>query len=313
MTHAAGSGFASLARERFVAAGPLRVFAFAFSVALLGCDSRPVGPAKVKPGSQLRIISAAPNITEICCALGLRAQLVGRTRYCTYPPGIETVPSIGALLDVNVEALLDLRPDLILIAGRSRSITERLAPLGLRLESLPDDSLDDLFRSIRRIGELTGRGEGAERLCEKVRSELDAVDARYSGAAPARVLLLTATLSDPPTPPIVASPGSFYDDLIRRAGHTNIAAAGARSFVPLSLEFILHEDPDVILELDPTGRGRAHGAASAREVWSRIGPLRAVADRRVRVLSNLEFSVLGPRIARTYDAICRAVAEKSNE
>ncbi len=256
----------------------------------------------------LRIVSAAPNATEICCALGLRAALVGRTRYCTYPPGIEAVPSIGALNDVNVEVLLGLRPDLILVSGTSRMQTERFAALDWRFESVPDAGLSDLFAAIRRVGELTRRKRTAERLCDGIRSDLEAVTRRFADVAPARVLLLTGTLSDPPRPPYVAGPGSFYDDLLKLAGHANVVAGERAAFAPLSLEFTVRADPNVIIELDPDGHGRPHGDADALRVWEKLGALHAVTNRRVHVLTGPEHYLLGPRIALTYDALCRAIA-----
>ena len=277
------------------------------------CVLNPVIDPDERDAPALRIVSAAPNVTEICCALGLRSALVGRTRYCEYPPEVASVPSIGALIDVNVEALLALKPELILVSGTSRSQLDRFAPLNVRIESVPDDNLDDLFTAIRRIGELTGRPRTAAQLCERIRADLTAVTEAFADVAPARVLLLTATLSDPPRPPYVAGPGSFYDDLLKLAGHRNVLTGDQSAFGPLSLEFIVHAAPDAIIELDPDGKSRPNGDADARAAWSKVGGLRAVVERRVHVLSGPEHYLLGPRIALTYDALCRAIAGEHSE
>ena len=282
-------------------------------LALAGCDSKTPGGTSRPTPANARLLSTAPNVTEICCALGLRERLVGRTRYCDYPPGIESLPSIGALNDLNVETLLALKPDLIFVAGHSRAITDRLAPLGLRLEAVPDVTLDDLFNSIARIGALTDRPAAARELNARVQAEIAAVAARYAGKAAARVLITTAPLSDPPQQPVVAGPGSFYDDLLRRAGHTNIAATAGRPFAPVALEFIVRSDPDVIIELVPDAAGRPGGAAEARQVWAKVGPLRAVRTGRVKVLVGSQYFVLGPRVAQTFEALCRAIADDGNE
>lgn len=255
-----------------------------------------------------RIVSAAPNLTEICCALGLRDQLIGRTRYCTYPPGIESVPALGALVDINVEALVALKPDVVLVSGASRAITERLEPLGLRYESIPDTSLDDLFAAIRRVGELTGRRRTADALCRAVQREFDEAVAGYRGTPPASVLLVTGVLADPPAPPFVAGPGSFYDEFLQRAGHRNAVAGEGRAFGPLSLEFILKADPDVIIELDPDGRARPGGDEEARRAWGRIGALKAVRAGRVHVLVGGAHYLLGPRSAQTFAELSRVIA-----
>lgn len=275
-----------------------------------GPSSEAVASADGQPATAPcpRLVSAAPNVTEICAALELTPCLVGRTRYCTYPPEVLDVPSIGALNDLNAETLLGLRPQLVLVAGTSRQTSERLERLGLRYESLPDVSLADLFTSVARVGALTGRAQAAARLEATIRAELDAAAAKCAGGPKQRVLLLTAPLPDPPTQVDAAGPGSFYDDLLRLAGQTNVAAAGGRAFAPLSLEFVLRADPDVIIELSPDGAGRGGGDADAVRAWSRIGPLRAVAKGRVHVLVGPEHFVLGPRIAQTFAALCTKLA-----
>lgn len=255
-----------------------------------------------------KIVSAAPNVTEICCALGLRGALTGRTRYCDYPPGIETVTSIGALIDVNVEALLSLRPDLIIVAGTSRAQIDRLTSLNLRVESVPDFTTDNLYTAIRRIGELTMRPNTAETLCANIHADLRLIDEKYGRLPRRRVLVCTAPLAAPPRPPLVAGPGSFYDDLLRRAGLENVAPRTQTPFAPLSLEYIIRADPDVIIELVPDESQRPGGHAEAARAWSKLGNLKAVADRRVYVLIGNRYFLLGPRLAITYDAICRCVS-----
>lgn len=261
----------------------------------------------------MRLVCAAPSVTEICCALGLREQIVGRTRFCTYPPGIEAVPAIGALDETDAEYLLGLRPDLVLVSGTSRAITERLERLDLRYEALPDRSLDDVFAAIRRAGELTGRAETAERLAAGLQDELAQVARHYGEVKPARVLVVLGVLADPPAPPFVAGPGSFHDALLRRAGHRNVAEAWGQAYAPVSLEAIVRADPEVIIELDADGGGRPGGAAEARHLWARLGTLQAVAVRRVHVLVGQHHFIPGPRLALCYAELCRAIAEPTNE
>lgn len=256
----------------------------------------------------LRILCGAPNVSEICCALGLRDRIVGRTRFCTYPPSILNVPSIGALIDANVETVVALKPDLVLISGESRGMTERLAPLGLNLESVPDRSLADLFSAIRRIGDLTGRVRTARLLCENIEQDMERVQRRCATQRPMRVLLVTGTLGTPPTPPFVAGPGSFYHDLLKRAGYIDAAPDEGRAFGTLALEAVLKANPDVILELDPDGTSRPRGDADARQAWAPLDAVAAVRNRRVYVLTGPEHFLLGPRVALTLQAICRAVA-----
>lgn len=260
----------------------------------------------------LRIVCAAPTITEICCALGLREQIVGRTRYCTYPPGIEHVPSIGALIDVNIETLLELKPDLVLVSGTSRAMTDRFRELDIRYETLPDTTLEDIYTSIRRVGDLAGRARTAAALVDQIQADLAAVVRHFADVPRTRYLLLVGTLSDPPTPPFVAGGSSFYGELLRLANHLNIVDFGERPFAQLALEYVVRHDPEAILELDPEGRRRPNGDVDALRVWGMIGPMRAVERRRVHVIRGPEHYLPGPRIAHTLYALLDALASSKD-
>jgi iron complex transport system substrate-binding protein len=276
--------------------------------ALAGCKPAPTSqPAGSRPS--LRLLSAAPNVTEICCALGLESDLVGRTRYCTYPPSVAGVPSIGALNDLNPEALLRLAPDLVLVSGTSRAITDRLARLRLRHEAIPDTSLADLFSGIAQIGALTGRQQGAAQLADEVRAKLATVAERWADAPGARVLILTAPLADPPARLDAAGPGSFYDDLLRLAGHSNVLGPEAGAFPTVSLEFVLRANPEVIIELSPEPGPRRASDDDALRVWAQVGRLEAVVQQRVHVLVGDQYFVLGPRVAETFEALCACIAK----
>jgi iron complex transport system substrate-binding protein len=256
----------------------------------------------------LRILSAAPAITELCAALGLLDQLVGRTRYCEYPPAVLNILSVGALHDLNVEYLLELQPDLVLVSGASQAITERLRQLELTYESLPDAALADLYTAIQRLGELTGRPRTAAALADALRADLERIARRARTAPPRRVLIVTGTLSEPPTAPFIAAGGSFYDDLLRLAGHQNAISDSKRPFGQIGLEALVAADPDVIIELDPTGRARPAGDSDALRVWSQVRPqLSAVAAGRVHVLTGPRHYLLGPGIAETFAALCERI------
>lgn len=274
-----------------------------------GCEHAPAQPPAANQAPK-RIISAAPTVTEILCELGLRDRMVGRTDYCTYPPDVQSVRSIGSLTDVNAEVILSLKPDLILMSGNSQTQRDRLEPLGLRLESVPDTSLADIYAAVRRIGELTHRDKAAEALCRRMEQQIAATDDKYRGAPSRRVLLLIDTLADPPRPPTVAGSGSFYDDLLKRAGHKNVSAGVTAAFGQLSLEAIVHADPDVIIELDPDGTARPNGDADAERVWSKIDGLAAVREHRVHVLTGPVYYLPGPRVPKIYADLCEAIARE---
>jgi iron complex transport system substrate-binding protein len=261
------------------------------------------------PGPR-RILSAAPNVTEICAALGLLPRLVGRTRYCVHPPEVSKITNFGGLTDANIETLIGLKPDLILMSGTSRELTEQFERLDLRYASVPDNRLEDLFTAITEIGSLTSTPARAKQLSANIRHDLSQARTRMQSVNSQRVLLLIGTLSTPPAPPFVAGPGSFYDDLLMLLGQENALSDG-QAFTQLSLEAIVEIDPDVIIELDADGSARPHGEADARNAWSKIGSIKAVKHHRVHVLNGGQYYLLGPRIAQTAAALAEAIAPPS--
>lgn len=259
-----------------------------------------------------RIVSLSPTATEIACALGLRLAIVGRTRYCDYPPEIAQVPSVGAATDVSVETLLALRPDLVLVSGTTRGQIERLSDLNLKWEPLPDTTLADIFSAIRRVGELTGRPRTAADLAGAVAAQLDEVAARFRGVPRRRALLAIGPMTTPASPPFVAGPGSFFDELIQRAGHENAVGVDGRAFGPLSFEAVIAADPDVIVELDPDCPA-AHRAdhAAARAAWAQLGDFSAIRNNTVFRLCGNQHHLPGPRVAETFAALCAAIGGAS--
>lgn len=258
-----------------------------------------VAPGEENRGPR-RIISLAPSITETVCALGMRDRLVGRTQYCTHPPGIQDIPAVGAIMDTNLELIKSLKPDLVLTTSNSGDAPGRLQALGIQQVSLPHNSLEDIYAAIAMIGTLCDRPRTALGLISAIQRDLVVLKAvaSASGKPSRQVLVVLGDLPVPPTQVFVAGPGSFLESLLHRAGQANAVAGVMRSsHGELPLEKLLTIDPEVILCFS---NGRAAGDPPTDEVyasWSRVGPLRAISNRRVRVIGGLEWLSAGPRIA----------------
>lgn len=269
------------------------------------------GQAVSRPA--LRVVSTAPNLTEICFALGAGGQLVGRSDYCTYPPEAAAIPSVGALVDFNIESLLRLRPDVVLVAGHSRAIADRLGRAGLRYAAFPDVTLADVYGSIHDVGRLVERSAAADKLVARMQDELAELKREDAHVSPQRVLLTTQPMTDPPRRIWALGPGCFVDDVLKQLGHSNVTNALGRPFVELSLEFIRTADPDVIIELPPAALERGSGDADALRAWGRLGPLKAVATHRVYVLAGPEYTIPGPRLIRVMGDVAERVARVPDE
>ncbi|MBP7935190.1 MAG: ABC transporter substrate-binding protein [Phycisphaerae bacterium] len=268
-----------------------------------------VDPAEAGCGPA-RIISLAPSITEIVCALGLRDRLVGRTPYCLHPPDIESVTAVGALQDPNFEKIKSLSPDLVLVTANSGRLADGLRQLGIRHQSVPHDTLEEIYQAIDRVGRLCDRPATAARLVTVIRADVETLRAAAAGHILVRrpVLVALGELPVPPKAMWVAGPGSFLAGQIELAGCVNAAAGMLKvSHGELSLEGLRAANPAVILEF----RARADERAmlDLYRAWSELGDLEAIRLQRVRSLGGMEWLSAGPRIALSLHRFIVVLAE----
>jgi len=240
-----------------------------------------------------RIVSMAPNITEILFALGLGPRVVGATRFCDYPPEAASIRRIGGLVDPNVEIIRSLDPDLVVaFRGNPLRLVDRVRRLGLPVFVLDiGQSLDGLGPLIERIGRVTRTEDRAAAIAAGLRLRLAEIDAALRGI-PARpkafVLLFGQGLW-------TCGGQSYVNDLIARAGGTNVASALPKKWVLYKRERIIKDDPDVIFILARTeadfqaGRDRLAGLPG-------LDGVKAVKAGRVYALDENAASRFGPRL-----------------
>ncbi|WP_301663526.1 ABC transporter substrate-binding protein [Methanoculleus frigidifontis] len=189
-----------------------------------------------------RVVSLAPSETEVVCALGMDALLVGKTDYCNYPPKIEGAQSVGGPKTLNVEKIIGLQPDLVL----ATTVTDTTKIEGIRAMGIPVlifrlESLEDIHRNIETVGTVLDCPDAAAALVGRMQEREANVSAARHPAEPAAVLYV---LWDDPL--YVAGNNTLQDDLIRRAGGVNIMA-DAEGYVVASDEAVLTRAPDVII------------------------------------------------------------------
>jgi iron complex transport system substrate-binding protein len=259
-------------------------------------------PFPLPAAAPRRIVSMAPNVTEILFALGLGGRVVGVTRFCDYPPETQSLPKIGGLVDPNVEIIRSLDPDLVIaFRGNPLRLVERVRQLGLPVFVLDiGRRLDDLFPLIERIGLVTHAGRRAAELAGELRRRVANVDAPLRGIASrprAFVLLYGQGLW-------TCGGESYVNDLVARAGGANVASALPKKWALYKREKIIRDDPEVIFIL-------ARSAAdfeSGRERLVRMPGLpevKAVKEGRIYEIDENAASRFGPRLV---DVLVRMAA-----
>ncbi len=252
-----------------------------------------VHPEEVHRGPR-RVISIAPSITELCAALGLADRLVGRTQYCTHPPGVRHATVIGAYADTNMEMIIALNPDIVLITDSSPKLQDQLNGLGLHYATVPDSTLNDVFVAINTVGTLLERPRTAAMLLDRLQRDLEGLR-QQRRRSNSRVLFTFSPLPPEAEAIYVAGPGGYLDSLLELAGYTNAVAGYLDApWGKISVESLLNISPDQILEIRPPD----HPPVTARlyQGWSVLSTVPAIRQQRVRSLSSTAIAKPGPRI-----------------
>ena len=250
---------------------PTRVALLVVLVAGASCAGD--APQRHVAGTGRRIVSLAPNLTEILFALDLDEQVVGVTDYCDHPPEAATKQSIGGFVNPNLEAILALEPDLAVATPNigNRDAVLKLQSLGVEFLILETPDFEGLWSTVRTLAESAGVPERGDALVSRLSAEVDAVRQQHAAGPPVRALLVFAH-----DPLIVAGPGTFFDEMLTAAGGSNLAAGARARFPHFSLEQLVSDGPDVIIETVMTSDGVPDVA-----FWERWSTIPAVRDGRI--------------------------------
>jgi iron complex transport system substrate-binding protein len=244
------------------------------------------------PAHPRRVVSLAPSLTDIAVALGKADVIAGVTRYDDAPE-VKGLPRVGGFLDPSPEAVLALRPDLVLwmTDGGAYPAVKRIASLGVPVRAIPIVDVADVLAGARLVGEALGDAAGGERLARSLGDAVEAARRRAATAKRVRVLFVVGR-----EPLVVAGPTSYPDELIRIAGGDNVVK-DARPWPVYPVERAVADDPALVVD------------GAVLEPPDGIQRLAAVpAVRRGAVYRLRDDGALrpGPRLARALDELAAA-------
>jgi iron complex transport system substrate-binding protein len=269
---------------------------FALGVMAVATTSRL--PAQEKPR---RIVSTAPSITEALFALGLGSQVVGVSRFCDFPPEVEKLPKVGTYLKPDPEAIARLSPDLVVVQGNPAELADRLSALHISFVKVPHGTLADVFAGIEIIAKAAGVPERSAPLIHRIQSSLDAVAAKARALPSPSVMVIAARRQGMLTDLIAIGPDNYVNQILQIAGGSNVLAKpGQPQYPRISMETVMRENPDVILDMSGTSETEAQrqserGAALA--LWQQNDELTAVRKGHVYIGTSNAMLVPGPRTA----------------
>ena len=240
-----------------------------------------------------RIISLAPNVTEILFALGAEDRVIAVSSFCDYPEGTKLKPTVGGMSNPSLEAVVSINPDIVLfsIDGNPKTFEERLRSMNVRTFTLRSRRITELPAGIRQVGAAVGAPDKAEALARETEKKISALEERertirkpQSAAQRQKVLFIIW-----PEPLIVAGPGSIADDALQMIGVLNISGNTVSSYPKYSIEEIIRQAPDTIFIGKGTGMDKV-----ADGLLKRLKSVPAVRNRRVFYVSDYLYR-LGPR------------------
>lgn len=264
------------------------------------------GTADISSPAQ-RIISLSPGITEILFALGAGDQIVGVTDFCNYPEKAKSLPKIGGLLNPNYETIITLKPDLIIHQPNKHKIKTFGEKLGIRNLPITMLSLTEIFSSIKKIGIATHREKAADLLIQSMQEKINFHRKRLAGVSQKTVLLLLGISNDSMRELYGVGPNTYLGEMLSLAGGKNILAGTQGQYPKVSKEFIIHESPEVIIEVGPKDILSMEASKKRRQGWQKFSTIRAVKNQDIHFIGSDYVLIPGPRLINIIDDFVKAI------
>lgn len=240
-----------------------------------------------------RVITLLPSLGEIVCELKACDLLVGVDRYSNWPERVKSLPKLGGLDDTQLEALVKLKPDLVLLARSSR-VTQRLESLGIKVVALEPQSQEDMHRVIQHIAgalHLPNAKERAETLWQSIQQKLDAAALRVPAKAKGARIYFEAGSGY-----FAAGEASYIGETLKRLGLVNVVTPAMGAFPQVNPEFVVKANPQIIFMGE-----RAATDLKTRPGWQRI---EAIQQHKICSFTPDQSDIVvrsGPRVPEAAD------------
>jgi iron complex transport system substrate-binding protein len=244
-----------------------------------------------------RIISLSPSTTETLFALGMGHKLVGVTRFCNYPPEAQKLPQVGGYLDLNYEALVTLKPDLVIILPEFEQVKNYLTELNIRYLIVNNKTIHDIIQTIQTLGQMGGVQNEAEMLVNRLQTRMQTIK-KITVLLPHPEVLIsigrtvgTGALEEV----YIAGKNTLYNEMIELAGGKNTYNNSVQAYPMVSAEGILQMNPDIIIDLVTDMTEKKLTEQQLLKDWDSITSIQAAQNNRIHILSD-DFAVIpGPR------------------
>jgi iron complex transport system substrate-binding protein len=251
-----------------------------------------------------RIVSLAPNLTEILFALGLGEKIAAVSNDSDYPPEAANKKRIGTFWQPNTEAIIASKPDLVVTLWfeQQKSVADSLNRLGYEVLTLKIEKIEELLTTIQNIGTIAGCRQRSDELAENISTQLDDLKSKLSSTNKVKVLWVVQL-----EPLRVAGRNTFINELIKLAGGENAIGPTLQQYPPIGSEEILACGAAIIIQSAMGASNIAEQQQTAEMFWSRWANLPAVKNNRIYVVEPDTTLRLGPRLPQGIKIIARCL------
>ncbi|MCF6227465.1 MAG: helical backbone metal receptor [Planctomycetes bacterium] len=274
------------------------------AVTFMGDDERTKPPKDDESGQ--RIVCLTPSITETVFAIGAGDNVVGISDWSSYPPEAKNLPTLGTSLTPQLEAIRKHEPTLILADNSKGARKKQISGLG-DAHFLDWLTLQNVIDSTRKLGELTGQKDEAEKLAVRY----EALLATPEALNPPKVLMVIAGSASKLGPIHYIRRNSFHGAMLRAAGGKNAVNedVAATDTASMSIERIIELQPEVILILSSDGEMTQAVKDAHLAEWTKLKTLHAVKGNRVSVIAIDGLTLPNPRVFENIPKVKKVLEE----
>ena len=247
-----------------------------------------------------RIVSLAPNLTEILFALGLGEKVVAVSNGSDYPADAVNREKIGTFWQPDTEAIIAARPDLVVTLDfkQQKDVADTLGRLGYQVLNLKIEKIEQLLTAIQKIGTATGSKQRADKLAKTITNRMNDLKSKFSSAHKVRVLWVVQT-----EPLRVAGKNTFINELIESAGGQNAIGPTIQQYPQIGTEELLGCGAETIIQSSMGTASINEQQQAAEAFWSKRVTLPAVRNNRIYVVNSDIVLRLGPRLPQGIEMI----------
>ncbi len=267
-----------------------------------------------KDGDYKRIISLSPSTTETLFALGLDNKVVGRTRFCNFPPEAKSIHEVGGYVDPNYEAMISLKPDLVILLPEQEKVKKYLNELKIKHLTVDNKTISDIKNTIKTIGNTCSAKLGAKKLLSNINTTIEKIRSKTKELTKPKVIVSIGRT--PGTNGIkdvyIAGRKTSYDELINIAGGINAFEDSIITYPMLSAEGLIHLNPDIIFDFIVNLEKNNLDRELVLKDWQTIKSVEAVKNNRVKILSTDYISIPGPRFILLLKDLAKTIHPEVN-